>query len=179
MDAKRFFAAATVASLLAETLHAGDSNAAGKPHFPFWTSAAQETHFQPHTHSDLQAEGHLLARAQKALFAGRRQRELYRFTSIAPLRSGLLRLVAAPASGFGLGSQLMYGICAMQDFLDWLTPRLSAAQFSAFRRRYSGESSEPVQLRVFDRRELERFGMTFRPLDDCDPPMFARLTGRA
>ena len=181
MGTKKFLAAATFVSLLAEGAHTEESDAAGKPHFPFLSGSGRGAHDQPHTHSDLETEGHVFRPVRRSLLlAGRGHRpDLFRFTSIASMGNDSLRLVAAPAFGFGPGSQLMYGICAKQDFLDWLAPRLPAAQFSAFRRRYSGESSEPVQLRAFDRRELETMEMTFRPLDDCDPPMFARLMGRA
>jgi len=166
MDTRTRLIAATVVSLLAEAIHTAESNAEGKPRFPFLTGVGQGTHDQPHTHADLETESHIFPARNSFLLGTRRQQpELFRFTSIVPMLGNMLRLLAAPAFGFSPDAQLMYGTASLPDFLDWLSPRLPAAQFAAFQRRYSGESSEAVQLRSFDRRELERMGMTFRPHD--------------
>jgi hypothetical protein len=143
---------------------------------PYTAIDAREGALAPcnHTHSELRIESHPNVRNSLAASGGQRSKEMFRLF-IHPTGPGF-ELVGHPSDLMmnGLAPQLMYGFCpSVGNLIELLASKLElpAAQIEAIRRTADagtvqevGGSHSPV-VRLFQRADLERIGMNFRPPD--------------
>ena len=170
MDKKATIAGLLVLPMLAaEVVEADHHPPIGLPAFDSRTSYSLATN--PHTHFEVQ-DGTLLDVTNPFYISGGQGMDDVFTLSIYPASTGGANLFGRPTGSVDSSSQPMFGHSQNIDALaTLLSEQLPTPQVVAVCRRlldgqeaHIGGSGGSV-VRVFSRRELEQFNMSFRPLD--------------